>query len=150
MNDQFSFDNEKIVYEVVADEVVLVNLDEGSYYMMEGSAALIWQMLAAGATLSQTVQLLQEVYASGTERIDAETREFVDALRASQLLMPAQDAAPWNGAPPAGLDCNRGKPFTTPALARYTDMANLILMDPISEFDENGWPKRRSFPPAKK
>ena len=98
MNDQFSFDNEKIVYEVVADEVVLVNLDEGSYYMMEGSAALIWQMLAAGATLSQTVQLLQEVYASGTERIDAETREFVDALRAShrgerQRAEPATEAA---------------------------------------------------------
>lgn len=148
MNEQFSFDREKIVYEVVADEVVLVNLDEGFYYMMEGSAALIWQMLAAGATRSQAIELLQNLYASGAERIEAEVDDFIATLCANQLLSPVK-AEPWNGKPPAGLESNRGQPFTSPALTRYTDMANLILMDPISEFDENGWPKRRSFPPAR-
>jgi hypothetical protein len=148
MSEQFTFDSDKIVYEVVADEVVLVNLDDGAYYMMDGTAALIWQMLAAGATLAETVQLLEGLYGSGAERIGADVHDFVSTLRANQLLAPAK-AAPWNGALPAGFEGNRGKTFTPPALARYTDMANLILMDPISEFDENGWPKRRSFPPAK-
>jgi len=37
--------------------------------------------------------------------------------------------------PPAGRP-----PFVKPILQKYTDMADLLLLDPIHEVGEQGWP----------
>ena len=31
--------------------------------------------------------------------------------------------------------------FEAPVLAKYTDMAQLLVLDPIHDVDETGWPK---------
>jgi hypothetical protein len=36
-------------------------------------------------------------------------------------------------------------PFTLPTMYKYTDMANLVQMDPIRDFDDSRWPRRRSI-----
>ncbi len=147
MNARYTFDSTQIVYEVVADEVILVNLDDGCYYMMDGTAALIWQLLINGASVEEAAQFLAGVYADAAHEIENAIRDLVTALQANSLLLPADAVARWDGAPPQGLPSETGRRFDVPTLTRYTDMANLILMDPISEFDENGWPTRRT-PPA--
>lgn len=146
MSARFTFDNTKIVYEVVANEVVLVNLDDGCYYMMDGTAALIWQLLINGASVEEAARYLAGVYADPVDEIEAAIHELVAALHANSLLLAADAGARWDGAPPQGMPAAPAGRFGTPALTRYADMANLILMDPISEFDENGWPVRRPPP----
>ncbi len=32
--------------------------------------------------------------------------------------------------------------FTNPVLEKFTDMADLLLLDPIHEVDESGWPNK--------
>lgn len=148
MSERYTFDSTKIVYEIVADEVILVNLDDGCYYMMDGTAALIWQLLVNGASVEEAARCLAGVYADAAHEIQNAIRDLVTALLANSLLLPADAAARWDGAPPQGMPSEAGPRFDAPTLTRYTDMANLILMDPISEFDENGWPVRRTPPPA--
>ena len=31
-------------------------------------------------------------------------------------------------------------PFVPPTLEKYTDMQDLVLLDPVHEVDERGWP----------
>ena len=35
-------------------------------------------------------------------------------------------------------------PFEAPRLTKYTDMRDLLVLDPIHDVDESGWPARRA------
>jgi hypothetical protein len=147
MSERFTFDQTKIVYEILNNEVVLVNLDNGHYYMMQGSAALIWRLLSAGLTIAESVERLNALYPADPVQIQRAVSDFVLELRSEELLIPAVAATPTTD--DLALDAPAsGQPFELPAMYKYTDMANLIQMDPIREFDETGWPKRKSFRPA--
>ena len=64
---------------------------------------------------------------------------FIREILAENLIVP--DATPFPQ--PSTLD-NPGpqvhKPFVPPVLHKYTDMQELLLIDPIHEVDETGWP----------
>ncbi len=36
------------------------------------------------------------------------------------------------------------KSFCLPIIEKYTDLEELLLLDPIHEVDESGWPKQKS------
>ena len=36
--------------------------------------------------------------------------------------------------------------FTNPVLEKFTDMAELLLLDPIHEVDDSGWPNKPPNP----
>jgi hypothetical protein len=144
MDQRYTFNEDQIVHEVLDDEVVLVNLDNGHYYMLQGTGALIWQAVSAGATVSETAAALQRRYTGSPAEIAAAVRGFVDHLAQEALL---QSALEGSGSPPAFEAAAAPAPFTPPVMFRYTDMANLIQMDPIREYDETGWPRRRSANP---
>ena len=35
---------------------------------------------------------------------------------------------------------NNGQVFSPPVVEKYTDMQDLVLLDPVHEVDERGWP----------
>jgi hypothetical protein len=145
MEPRYRVDENKIVHEVLDQEAMLVNLDNGYYYALEGSAVDIWQALAAGASVPEAAQRLLQRYGVTRPAAEEAVRKFVDELVAEELLMPAEaaePAAPTALAEPAAAEA---QPFSQPVMYKYTDMANLIQMDPIREFDESGWPKRRKL-----
>jgi hypothetical protein len=45
------------------------------------------------------------------------------------------------GADVPGDDVQGELPFVAPVLDKYTDMQELLLLDPIHEVDASGWPK---------
>ena len=47
--------------------------------------------------------------------------------------------APPNGSAPA----DAARVFEAPRLEKYTDMQDLVLLDPVHEVDEQGWPQQR-------
>jgi hypothetical protein len=120
-----------VIHETIDDEVVIINLDKGHYYSLDGCGARIWKGLVAGAPLA-AIQ-------SGFEGEAALVESGVSALAAElehEGLIVAADA-----------DAPAGEPETEPSLAfepvtlqRYSDMEELLLLDPIHEVDQQGWP----------
>jgi hypothetical protein len=145
MEAHYRVDENKIVHEVLDQEAMLVNLDNGYYYALEGCAVDIWQTLAAGASVPETAQRLLQRYLVPPADAEEAVRKFVDELVAEELLVPAESDALTPGAMPAEPPDAAALPFNQPVMYKYTDMANLIQMDPIREFDESGWPKRRKL-----
>jgi hypothetical protein len=144
MDRRFTIDESRIVHEALEDEVVIVNLDSGHYYMLEGSAPAIWALLAGGASVGEAVRALA---ASGDEASVLEAvSAFADDLVREGLLTAAEADDP-PAAPARDPVASPTAAFTPPIMYRYTDMATLIQMDPIRDFDETGWPRRRT-PPA--
>ena len=144
MEGRYQVDGEKIVHEVLDQEAMVVNLDNGYYYALEGTAVDIWQALAGGASAPEAAAVLRRRYTGDQAEIEAAVRSFAAELVTETLLTPVQAAEaadiphPEPGSSAAGPD----RAFSLPVMYKYTDMANLIQMDPIREFDETGWPKR--------
>lgn len=119
------------------DEVVLANYASGIYYNMDGTGAQIWLGLHAGRTLEQIVDGFSA--RAGAERlaIDRDVRAFVDHLLEEGIVAPDNSvprSEDWS--PPISGE------FTVPRLERFDDLRDLLLLDPIHDVGENGWPLR--------
>jgi hypothetical protein len=132
----YGIDPQKIVHETIDGEVILIHLQTGNYYSLGGSGAAIWSLLAAGATEDEVVSTLRLWYEADPGAIEEAVESLVSQLVTEELL---EDGAPPRVAPPAQLNGERVA-FAPPALEKYTDMQDFLLVDPIHEVGETGWP----------
>jgi hypothetical protein len=137
--------NPKIVNETIDGEVIMLNLDRGRYYSLTRSGAEAWDALRNLATPAEIVDHLHGRYAADRSEIEAAVRRLVDDLCQEELIAPLADR-PSAGAPPAAATNGRTggarAAFEPPVLQVYTDMEDLLMLDPIHEVDETGWPSR--------
>lgn len=120
----------EIIYEVLDDEVIIANLDSGVYYSIRGSGVAIWQLLIGGHSLSSIQSLFTKRYGSVPS-----FSSFVERLLEENLLTAKEDSLP---VPPS---FSWPADFSPPILERYDEMKNLLMLDPIHEVDEQGWPR---------
>lgn len=132
----------KVIHEAFDDEVIVGNLERGHYHSLEGTAADIWAGCLRGLSRDALVDHLAARYTGDRSVIEAETLRFLGQLQAEGLLAVCPDG---NGdpavPPPAGTTPDTtGAPFQPPVLNTYTDMEELLLLDPIHDVDASGWP----------
>jgi hypothetical protein len=136
---RFRIDAENVVHEMVDGEVIAIDLGNGSYYSLAGSAPAIWALLARGATESEICDALAIRFDADAEAIRAEVSTLLEKLGESGLVVSTEDA----GGGPVAADCADGAkvPLEPARLERYTDMKDYFLLDPIHEVDTAGWPR---------
>ena len=129
-----------VIHEIIDGEAVLVNMENGSYYSIDSVGAVIWKHLEAGLSADEIVAVVSEEY----EGDDADIRSGVDALlkqfQEEGLLVSSDQPAPREELPQAQATGGAKPKFAVPALQKYTDMEDLLLLDPIHDVDESGWP----------
>lgn len=135
----FRISGKQVVHEAFDDEVLAINLDSGTYYSLPGVSARIWACLVDGATLAAIAEALAEAYEGDRAVMNAELSRFIDRMSEEKLIVidnSCDSAATFNFAKPsAGRE-----PFVAPVMEIYSDMQDLLLLDPIHEVDEAGWP----------
>jgi hypothetical protein len=129
----------QVIHESIDDEVVVVNLESGSYYSLAGTAAKIWGLLDEGVLLENLPDVLLESLEGDESEVVSSVAEFVSELRADELMVP-DDAEPSSSRTPTAGNGARA-PFEPPRFERFTDMKHLIALDPIHQVDgAQGWP----------
>ena len=141
--EHFQANSPHIIHEIIDGEVVLVNLENGSYYSIDKVGATIWNLIEEGAAVSQIVETITGQYAGDQAEIENGVHDLLNQLQREKLIVP--DERPGvNGHAGPGLSAANGHPnkpaFETPTLHKYTDMEDLLLLDPIHDVDETGWP----------
>lgn len=130
-----------IMHETIDNEVVVVNLDKGTYYSFDGVGGRIWEWLEGnGLSRAGVIAKVAASYSGEHEQIAASVGQFLDQLCAEQLVnVVSADSNPQAGSAAAAA----GAPaFVEPVLQKYSDMEALLLVDPIHEVDEEaGWPQ---------
>ena len=143
----------QVNHERLDDEVIAIDLERGSYYAMLGPAADIWSSIVGGASTAQTCRVLAERYGADLDLVQPDVESFVQNLAGEGLIIPrpalteAQNGAvetSGDGAMGVLPDLVAPVRWTKPELERYDDMADLVLLDPIHDVDEGGWPKLRT------
>ena len=139
--DRFRVNSPNVAWEDFEDEIIMVNLESGQYFSTRDAGAEMWRRLEKGAPLSAVEQAIIAVYDVDAAVAAEALASFVAALQEQGLLVPKDDAdtAPW---PPESHAAAR-RAFAPPLLDTYSDMQDLLLLDPIHEVDDSGWPNPR-------
>lgn len=120
-------------------ESVLINFESGCYYSAEGLGSIIITLLEQGATVGEIVDHL----GVGGE-LRSTIRAFVAELEREELIAPALEAGPGGRARQAlPVDSGAGPPV----LRKFSDLQDLLLLDPIHESGDAGWPWPPGVPP---
>jgi Coenzyme PQQ synthesis protein D (PqqD) len=119
----------------------MIHLMIGTYYSLDGAGADIWAHLASGRGRAETLALLEQRYDAESGLIAETVDDLVRRLAEEGLLEPAPDGASAPNGTPAE-PCADRSPFKPPQLEKYTDMQDFLLVDPIHETDETGWPSQ--------
>lgn len=143
MTDHFGYqiNAPHVIGEVIDDEAIVVNLDSGAYYSLRGTGAFIWELLASGANDTHIVDALASAYDAPVDTIRPALSALFAELEAEQLVTRAAQPAGEEPSVAARLPAGGGPPFTPPVLEKFTDMADLLLLDPIHDVDAGGWPQ---------
>lgn len=134
---RFRIDTENVVHETVDGEVIAIDLGNGSYYSLAGSAPAIWGLLAHGVTESEICDALEVRFDAGAETIRGEVSSLLEKLVENNLIVSTDDEAGERAIEGGGARV----PFESAKLERYTDMKDYFLLDPIHEVDTTGWPR---------
>jgi hypothetical protein len=140
MTDQtahFRFDNQRIISEVIEGEFVIVHFESGCYYSIRGTGADVCRLLLAGHSLPDVIARLASLCQLPESQVGPEVRQFVARLVEEQLLVAADGNASQVG--PVELS---SAPYAAPSFEKFDDMADQLLLDPIHEIGEAGWPVR--------
>ena len=133
--------NSKVVHEAFEDELVIVNLDNGNYYTLSSVGADVWALLGAGATSEEIITAISAVYSGTPDTVREGVTQLVASLVAENLMLPAPTRTPEpSSSILTPLEDGEQRVFETPVLQKYLDMQALLLLDPIHEVDEAGWP----------
>lgn len=139
-----------IVHETIDGEVVIVNLETGTYYSLQSTGAAVWNVLVSSPTESELCAAVVARYDVDPDSLTAELHDFLDELQREALVL--RDAG--------GSDPSRAEPFDEPTdkmhfetlrIQKFTDMTEALLLDPVHDVDrEAGWPVKQvdEVPPS--
>ena len=120
-----------IIAKDFGDEAIVANLDTGLFYSLGQSGAAVWTGLASGRTLSEIVATLA---AAEDANARVAVARFIGELVAEELLKPGEASVDTMWAPRVDAE------FQAPTIERFDDLQALLLIDPIHDVGEQGWP----------
>lgn len=129
-----------VIHETIEGEVIVIHLASGSYYSVRGAGADVWDVIQSspGINASAITAAVARRFDRSSEAVEDEIAAFVGQLRQEDLVVGADNGAV-TGSNGMAVG-NSAKTFEAPVLEKYTDMQDLVLLDPVHEVDATGWP----------
>jgi hypothetical protein len=138
---RYKINTPSVVYERFDNELVAIHMGTGVYHSMVGPATDAFVLLSEEASASELAEALTIKYAATSGQILTALAPFLGDLQNEQLIVAVDTLKPRSPLRIPG-DAH-GLPFVAPSLEAFRDLEGLLLLDPIHEIDDEGWP-----PPA--
>ncbi len=123
----------KIVHDEIDGEVLVIHSETGSYHSMRGLAGSIWAAASVGVRVDEVVEQVSAALPIDAAEVVPDVEAFVAALVEHDLVVEEGDGE-------IGRITVANGDYIAPVLESFTDMQDLILLDPIHEVDAAGWP----------
>ena len=142
-NQRFRVNTPTVTHETIDGEAVIINLDSGNYYSLVDLGSFIWELVEKGASANEVQHVILQTYQGDASDVDRGVKELLAQLQEENLIVPVNGAGEAFDLTQAVPSTNgHEKPsFKAPLLHKYSDMQELLLLDPIHDVDDAGWPK---------
>jgi hypothetical protein len=130
------YDN-NIISDVFGEEVVLVNLETGVYYSLRHSATQIWIRLFNQYSPTEIFADLIKIYKVDENDLISDIKQFICQLLEAKMIKNESVEVK------KPLDFNSKDilvPYTAPEIETFSDMQEILLLDPVHDVDKSGWP----------
>jgi hypothetical protein len=138
-SDAFRINAPQVIYENIDGEVVLINLQHGTYYSTDQVGSDTWELIESGRTLGEIQAAIRARYDGEDGEIERAIAGFLSELAREELIVVVETASAGPGQPLPPTPSTRPS-FHPPVLNKYTDMKDMLLLDPIHDVEETGWP----------
>jgi Coenzyme PQQ synthesis protein D (PqqD) len=136
---RYRVNSPNVINETIDGEAIMINLTTGSYYSLDRVGGDIWALLEASLPVDDMVEELGRHYDADSDQIRREVEALIQRLSTEELVVPCPDGDPVGTVSLEQTSASR-LPFRAPRLETFTDMQDLILLDPVHEVDSRGWP----------
>ncbi|MFC1730877.1 PqqD family protein [candidate division KSB1 bacterium] len=145
INNKLRINTPHIVYDTIDDETILVNLKSGNYYSLDKFGLLIWDIIVSKGDLFKFIELVSWKYQLPSDKISSDIENFIQKLFNENLIIPDNgNSSDHTSMTKKEIDDKLkelGSGFEAPVLNKYSDMQEVLLLDPIHDTDEEkGWP----------
>lgn len=142
----------EVVSEQYENEALAINLDSGTYYSMNGASSKVWAMISNAEPAHAIVQAFNVGTSPSSEELATAVHDFLARLVAKHLIVLREPSdSPSTGTTPeaiAGAATDGAVPSF--GLEVFTDMQDLLLLDPIHDVEAEGWPVARKADPKRR
>jgi len=128
----------RVIFENIDGELILVNLEKGCYFSTDAFGADIWELIESGHTVHGIREALGFRYEGDSEEIHRVATAFIEKLIGEELVVLVEDAE--RAEVPTPATHSRRTTFRMPELQKYTDMRDMLLLDPVHDVEAAGWP----------
>jgi len=143
---RFRVNRSDVMHESIEGEVIIINLVSGNYYSVRGSGPEIWAQVQGDRSVSasEVVEALSVLFDGSRSDLEGAVSHFLDGLCSEGLVAEVEASDEPSRTTPAPPENGRARrPFEQPMLEKYTDMQDLVLIDPVHQVDETGWPRKQ-------
>lgn len=147
-NARFRVKTPDVMHELIEGEVIIINLVSGTYYSVRGSGAEIWELVQDAEEIGgdDIVDALGVVFEGSPAEFEGQVTQFLDELVREGLVVEVEPSRDAPRMPRISENGGARRPFERPTLEKYTDMQDLVLIDPVHQVDDAGWPRRTDEP----
>ena len=150
LTDTFILNNSDILFEDFDDEIVAINLKSGYYYSINGSGILIWELLTKSFSPRQIIKIHTNAFPGTDAEFEQSIKDFITELESEGILVQSGEE---------DEDAEISEDFVQkiklknkiipklPVFEKYTDQQELLLLDPIHEVSDIGWPDKKGDSP---
>jgi len=141
---RFRINSPKVIHETIDGETVIVNLDTGNYYSLDKIGAEIWALIEKDIPLHEIIEDTSRRYEGKRTHIEQAVIHLVSELNQENLIIKdnsetSETNSGFEYREISGAE-TKEMAFEAPILHKYNDMQELLLLDPIHEVEETGWP----------
>jgi Coenzyme PQQ synthesis protein D (PqqD) len=128
-----------VVSEIIDGELVVMNLTTGNYFSSNGTGPYVWSCIENKMARDALAPALAAAYGVLGAQAEADIARFITSLTAEGLVREG-DSDPTAAGSQAAVGAHSS--YLPPELTVYSDMRDLLLLDPIHDVAEEGWPAR--------
>ena len=125
---RYQWNAQEVAADVVDGEAVIINLINGTYYSLDQAGTVVWQTLGTPQSLESIAAALVARYDVARDTAHADADAFVGDLVREQLLLASAGEVD-TVHPDVRNDAQR-LAYAAPRLEKYTDMADMLALDP--------------------
>ena len=135
----YRINHSQVINETIDGEAIMINLATGNYYSLDSIGGEVWELLEQSLAVQQIVRELGRRYEASEETIRDAVEGLLEQLSREELILRDDSSSASPSVVPLSPAAER-LPFKPPTLQKFTDMQDLILLDPVHEVDSRGWP----------
>lgn len=142
----YTINTPHVVHDTIENETILFNLKTGNYYSFDSFGVVLWNAIIEAYNMSDFIEKLALKY----DKTQAEIKDIIDGflseLLKEELIVQDKNKKETENNIDKSIIDKLAIELKSPVLHKYTNMQDMLLLDPIHDTGEKGWPSgKESF-----